>query len=103
MGEFVTVGNAGDIGEGEAQPFDANGNEVAVARSGGVLYAFSDICTHRGCNLAMGGEIEGTTITCECHGSIFDIRTGEVVSPPATQPIAVYGVREAEGSIQVEV
>lgn len=103
MGEFVTVGDAGEIVEGEAQPFDVNGREVAVARVDGALYAFGDICTHRGCNLALGGEIEGTTITCECHGSIFDIRTGEVLGPPATEPIAVYGVREDQGTIQVEV
>jgi nitrite reductase/ring-hydroxylating ferredoxin subunit len=103
MGEFVTVGESGGIAEGEAQPFAVDGREVAIARVGGVLFAFSDICTHRGCNLALGGEIEGTTITCECHGSTFDIRTGAVVGPPATEPIAVYGVREDEGTVQVEV
>ena len=45
----------------------------------GQVFAFSDICTHRHCNLAMGGELDDHTIECECHGSMFDIRTGEVV------------------------
>jgi 3-phenylpropionate/trans-cinnamate dioxygenase ferredoxin component len=103
MGELVTVGDAAEIAEGEAEPFDVNGREVAVARVDGVLYAFSDICTHRGCNLALGGEIEGNAITCECHGSTFDIRTGEVLGPPATEPLAIFGVREDEGTVQVEV
>lgn len=103
MAEFVTVGKADDIKEGEATAFQVSGEEVAVARSDGTLYAFNDICTHRRCNLAMGGEIEGTTITCECHGSMFDMSTGEVVEGPATEPIATYEVREENGDLQVAV
>ncbi len=103
MGEFVTVGDAGDVPEGEARPFDVGGTEVAVARVQGSLYAFGDVCTHRGCNLANGGEIAGLTIQCECHGSVYDMSTGAVVEPPATEPIATYVVREDEGRIQVEV
>ena len=103
MAEFVTVGTSGEIGEGEAKAFMAGGNEVAVARVGGELLAFSDICTHRACNLASGGEIDGTTIECECHGSVFDMRTGEVIEGPAEEPIAVYEVRDADGELQIGV
>ena len=103
MAEFVTIGQAAEIAEGEAKSFDASGAKVAVARAGGSLYAFSDICTHQGCNLGVGGEIEGTDIFCECHGSGFSMTTGEVVSPPAKEPIATYPVREQDGAIQVEV
>jgi nitrite reductase/ring-hydroxylating ferredoxin subunit len=102
MPEFVTVGRAEDIVEGEATAFEVNGEEVAVARSGGSLYAFSDICTHRRCNLSMGGEIDGTAITCECHGSMFDMATGEVLGGPATEPIATFPVRDEGGELQVE-
>lgn len=103
MAGFVTIGEAGKVAEGEAEPFDANGTPVAVARVGGTLYAFGDVCTHRGCNLAMGGELEGTEIYCECHGSGFSVVTGEVVNPPATEPIPTYPVREQDGALQVEV
>jgi 3-phenylpropionate/trans-cinnamate dioxygenase ferredoxin subunit len=103
MAGFVTVGKSDEVTEGEAAGFDAGGVPVAVARLGGELLAFSDICTHRQCNLASGGEIEGTTIECECHGSTFDMRTGEVVLGPATDPIATYAVEEADGEIRVKV
>ncbi|GIU96344.1 MAG: ferredoxin [Actinomycetota bacterium] len=103
MATFVAVGRADEVGEGEAKAFDANGTPVAVARVDGVLYAFSDVCTHRRCNLAAGGELEGTEIVCECHGSSFSIVTGEATSPPATEPIATYPVREVDGELQVEV
>ena len=76
MAEFVTVGDSAEVPEGEAKAFDVSGAEIAVARVEGQLYAFSDICTHRHCNLANGGEIDGTTIECECHGSQFDMKTG---------------------------
>ncbi|HEY8019330.1 MAG TPA: Rieske 2Fe-2S domain-containing protein [Actinomycetota bacterium] len=103
MAEFVTVGRSDEVPEGEATAFAVDDREIAVARVGGALYAFDDICSHRRCNLALGGEIEGTTITCECHGSVFDMVTGAPENPPATAPIAVFGVREADGQIQIEV
>jgi nitrite reductase/ring-hydroxylating ferredoxin subunit len=103
MAEFVTVGRSDEVLEGQATAFAAGDEEVAVARVEGDLYAFSDICTHRGCNLAAGGEIDGMTIECECHGSVYSMETGEVVNPPATEPIATFEVREVDGDVQVAV
>ena len=102
MAEFVTVGRGDEIAEGTAVAFAVGDEEVAIARVDGDLFAFSDICTHRQCNLANGGEIDGTTIQCECHGSMFSMETGEVLNPPATEPIAVFPVREVEAEIQVQ-
>ena len=102
MGEWVTVGSADEVPEGEAKAFAVGEAEIAVARSNGTLYAFSDICTHRHCNLANGGEIEGSTIECECHGSVFDMGTGAVVEGPATEPIETYGINEDDGQLKVE-
>jgi 3-phenylpropionate/trans-cinnamate dioxygenase ferredoxin subunit len=103
MAEFVTVGKADEVAEGDARSFPVGDQEVAVARVGGELVAFSDICTHLGCNLANGGEIDGTTIECECHGSVFDMKTGEVVNGPATEPVAVFEVRDQDGDLQIGV
>jgi nitrite reductase/ring-hydroxylating ferredoxin subunit len=102
VAEWITVGSADEIGDGDATSFDVNGSEIAVARSGGKLFAFSDICTHRGCNLANGGEIDGTRIECECHGSVFDMGTGEVIEGPATEPIATFSVSDESGELRVE-
>jgi 3-phenylpropionate/trans-cinnamate dioxygenase ferredoxin component len=102
MAELVTVGLSDQVPEGEVTAFEVNGEEVAVARVDGALFAFSDICTHRHCNLSMGGELEGTTITCECHGSVFSIETGNVLDGPAEEPIATYKVREDDGDIVIE-
>jgi nitrite reductase/ring-hydroxylating ferredoxin subunit len=101
MAEFVTVGRADEIEEGEAKAFPVNGAEIAVSRVAGTLYAFSDICTHRQCNLSLGGEIDGTSITCECHGSTFDMTSGEVLEGPATVPIPTFPVRDENGDLQI--
>jgi nitrite reductase/ring-hydroxylating ferredoxin subunit len=102
MAEFVSVGGTDEVQEGSANAFEVGGEEVAVARVGGVLYAFSDICTHRGCNLSTEGEIQGTEIQCGCHGSVFSMETGAVIEGPAEEPVRTYGVREEDGQIQIE-
>ena len=103
MAEFVGVAKADEVGEGDVKAYQVGDQLVAVARVGGELLAFSDICTHKQCNLSSGGEIDGTVIECECHGSQFDMKTGDVVNGPATDPIAVFGVRDEGGELQVSV
>ena len=89
MTEPVKVGRADEIEEGEAKAFPVNGAEIAVSR-------VSDT------NLSLGGEIDGTSITCECHGSSFDMTTGAVLEGPATEPIATFPVREENGDLLIE-
>jgi nitrite reductase/ring-hydroxylating ferredoxin subunit len=75
---------------------------ISIARVNGRVYAFDDLCTcsDEGCPLS-GGLLTGTTITCQCHGSRFDITTGAVINGPATKPLAVYAVQEAENDIRI--
>ncbi|MGH2393155.1 MAG: Rieske (2Fe-2S) protein, partial [Candidatus Limnocylindria bacterium] len=46
----------------------------------------ADTCTHMGCSLA-AGDLDGTTVTCACHGSQFDVTSGEVLRGPAERPV----------------
>lgn len=102
MSEFVTVGSAPDLAEGEMRTFEVRGHLVAVVNVGGTLYAFDDVCTHRQCSLAEG-DLEDTTVTCPCHGSEFDVRTGGVLTPPATVPVKSSPVRMEGDAIQIEI
>jgi 3-phenylpropionate/trans-cinnamate dioxygenase ferredoxin subunit len=79
---------------------DVDGVAVAVFNLGGEFYAIEDVCTHDGGDLA-GGEVDGDAIVCPRHGARFSIKTGEVLAPPAYEPIATFPVRVQDGMIQV--
>ena len=101
MAEYVTVSGAGYLGEGEMRAFDVRGTKIAVANVAGRFYAFGDTCTHMQCSLA-GGDLEETTVICPCHGSEFDVRSGEVLQGPAREPLATYETRVEGGNLEVE-
>jgi nitrite reductase/ring-hydroxylating ferredoxin subunit len=82
--------------------FDISGTKVAVVVStDGKLYAFDDTCTHRGCSLARG-RLDGTTVTCTCHGSQFDVTSGAVLHGPALQPVRSRPVQVQGDDLLVE-
>jgi len=101
---FRTVGPDGAIPDGFVVPFYLSDRKlrIAVARAGGRLYAFDDLCTCAGTSCPLsGGLLAGTTIMCQCHGSEFDVTTGAVVHGPAARPLSVYDVQVADGSIRI--
>jgi nitrite reductase/ring-hydroxylating ferredoxin subunit len=98
---LVRIENAGDIASGEMRVFDVAGTKVNIASVGGQLHGFDDTCTHKACSLAKG-KLEGTTVTCPCHGSQFDVTTGEVLRGPAQQPVRSRLVQIEGESLLVE-
>jgi len=86
------VGHLKDVATGSMRAFDVSGLKVAVANADGHLYAFEDTCTHTGCSLARG-TLTGTTVTCGCHGSQFDVTSGAVVRGPARRPVRSWAVQ----------
>ena len=75
---LVRIGSSKDIAPGQMRVFDLEGTKVMVANADGNLYAVDNTCTHMGCSLG-NGKLNGTTVTCPCHGSQFDVTTGAVV------------------------
>jgi 3-phenylpropionate/trans-cinnamate dioxygenase ferredoxin component len=102
---FRLLGPAGAVPNDVVVPcyLDDRKQRVSIARIDDLLYAFDDLCTCPGepCPLS-GGLLVGTVIMCQCHGSRFDVSTGAVVNGPATEPLHIYPVREAEGGIQLQ-
>ena len=99
---FITVAHQEEVPEGEMRSFDVAGRKIAVANSQGDLFAFGDVCTHRGC-LLHEGRVQGTTVTCPCHGSQFDVRTGAVLHGPATAPEPVFEIALENGDIKLKL
>lgn len=92
-----------EIRPGGVKAIDVRGTRIAVANVDGTYYAFDDTCTHEQCSLAEGEMLTGTTVTCFCHGSEFDVRSGQVLAPPAIEPVKVYRTRIAGDALQIEV
>ena len=102
MGELTTVADVDGLRSRELAAFDVRGKPIAIASVGEAFYAFSDTCTHQGCSLA-DGTLDGTTVTCPCHGSEFDVTSGDVVRGPARVPVSIYPIRLEGNAIRVEI
>jgi nitrite reductase/ring-hydroxylating ferredoxin subunit len=98
---FVAVAGADDLEEGGMRAFDMRATRIAVANVNGSFYAFNDTCTHMQCSLAEG-ELEGTTVTCTCHGSEFDVTSGTVLQGPAREPVETYETRVEDGNLEIK-
>ena len=101
MAEFEVVVGANNLREGEMQAFDVRGTQIAVANVAGEFYAFGDTCTHLQCSLAEG-DLEETTVTCPCHGSQFDVVSGQVLRGPARVPVGSFEVRVEGTNLEIK-
>jgi 3-phenylpropionate/trans-cinnamate dioxygenase ferredoxin component len=101
MGEFAVTA-LDELESRELAAFDVTGNRIAIAKDRRLLLRLGDTCTHEGCSLA-DGKLEGTTVTCPCHGSQFNVTTGDVLRGPAREPVRSYRVRLEDNALQVEV
>ena len=79
------------------------GHRVAIYMIEGEGYVTDDRCSHGDASLSEEGTIDGCQVECSWHFGRFDIRTGEPVASPCTQPIQTYRVTVRGGSIYVAV
>jgi 3-phenylpropionate/trans-cinnamate dioxygenase ferredoxin subunit len=101
-GAFVRVCSVADIPEGSVKAFRVNGFALAVYHVNGKFYASEDICSHEHEHLSEGW-LDGEVIECPRHGAQFDLKTGAVLSLPATEPIRMFEVKVEGDDIFVRV
>ena len=101
MAGFVRVARLSDVPPGSMKAVLAGQENVALINLDGQIFALDDTCTHAYCSAA-AGEQEGDRVTCLCHGSSFSVRTGEVLVPPAKEPLRTYRVLIEGEDILVE-
>jgi NADPH-dependent 2,4-dienoyl-CoA reductase/sulfur reductase-like enzyme/nitrite reductase/ring-hydroxylating ferredoxin subunit len=75
-----------DIPEGEPFFGHVDDSPVLVLRRGAEIRAFNAVCTHYGAPLA-DGITSRDTIRCPWHHAKFSLADGEVLSPPALDPL----------------
>ncbi len=101
MGQLIKVAETKDVPPGTAKAVEAEGRRIALFNIDGTYYAIDDTCTHRGGPLSEGA-VEGTTVTCPWHGATYDVTTGNVLGPPASEGVAHYNVQVDGNDIKVE-
>jgi 3-phenylpropionate/trans-cinnamate dioxygenase ferredoxin component len=99
---FVPVCATDDVKPESAIPVEVDGVEIALVNSGGTFYAIADECSHAAVPLSEGDVSDGE-IECYLHGSRFDLRTGEPLGLPATEPVRVYPCQVSGNDVLVDV
>jgi naphthalene 1,2-dioxygenase ferredoxin component len=99
---WVRAASRGEIAAGEVIGVEIAGRSIAIYDADGALYATDNICTHAYARLS-DGWLDGETIECPLHAARFDIRTGKVLDPPATEDLKTYPVRIVGDEIQIKL
>ena len=100
MAEFVRVAGVSDVAAGEMLIVQVDGDDIVLANVDGEIYAFGGECTHRGGPLGEG-LLEGDEVECPFHQGRFNVKTGEAVQEPPTEPIPTYQVQLGGDDIMV--
>ena len=102
MTEKVELCGADEVFEGAALKVETHGLTLAVFNVAGKPYVTDALGTHGPGSLSEG-YIEGDVVECNFHNGQFNIRTGEVVSPPCMIPIKTYPATVENGKVVIEI
>ena len=100
MADFQIVAKVSEIDPGGMKLVDLEGEDVVVANVDGSYFAFGNECTHL-LGPLVEGELVGENVTCPWHESVFNIKSGEALEEPATEPVPTYEVRVEGDDIQI--
>lgn len=100
---FVKVASTKDLAQGKMIGAEADDKQILVVNVNGKYYAINDICTHKGCKLSGGTLKEDGIVQCPCHGSNFDVKTGNVVKGPAKTPEPAFEVKVEKDQVFVNI
>jgi 3-phenylpropionate/trans-cinnamate dioxygenase ferredoxin subunit len=100
MADWIDVAPVAEFPQGSFRSVEIDDALIAVFHLADGFYAVEDVCTHDD-GILTGGEVEGDEIVCPRHGARFSIKTGQVLEPPAYEPVDTLPVRVADGVVQV--
>jgi 3-phenylpropionate/trans-cinnamate dioxygenase ferredoxin subunit len=86
--------------EGKPVCVEVEGVQVCVVRVEEEVFAVADTCTHSEASLSEG-EVTDGTIECWLHGAEFDLRTGQALTPPASEALKTFNVKRTGNQITI--
>ena len=90
--DFTKAALTTDLAPGEKKLVHIGKEWILLANVEGEYRAVEGRCTHANVVLSRG-QLDGEEVTCPLHKSVFNVRTGEVIAPPASRALKVFTVR----------
>ena len=99
---FMKAASTKDLQPASMIGVEVNGKEILLTNLDGKYFAIGNRCTHLSCLLSDGSLKEGN-VTCPCHMSIFNVKTGDVIRGPARKPEPMFETKIEGEEILVNV
>jgi naphthalene 1,2-dioxygenase system ferredoxin subunit len=99
---WVRAASRAELPPGEVLGVELAGRPIALYDVDGNVFATDNICTHAYARLS-DGWLDGDLIECPLHAARFEVRTGKVLDPPATEDLKTYPVRIVDDEIEVKL
>lgn len=100
---FAPAAAVDQVPSGWVLTVSVDGKELALANSEGSFFALDNSCTHACGPLGDTRLKPGCRVECPWHNSVFDARTGEVISGPARKAVKTYPTRVVDGVVFVRI
>jgi 3-phenylpropionate/trans-cinnamate dioxygenase ferredoxin subunit len=98
---YTFVTDTSDVESGHSISVNIGGTKILICHTEEGFFAVQDMCTHALIPLC-GGFIQGTLISCPLHGAVFDLKTGEVMAPPAFEDLQTFKLKIEGTSVSVK-
>ena len=98
--DWTSVAPVAEFKDRGVKIVDADGVMVAVFNLDGDYIAIEDVCPHDGSEIG-SGCVKNGILECPHHGATFDLRSGDVLTPPAYDPLEMMQVRVENGVVEV--
>ncbi|CAN5226746.1 hypothetical protein BH23CHL9_BH23CHL9_02450 [soil metagenome] len=99
--DFTAVLAVADLPEGTPTKASFGSTAVMLVRRGDLVHALKDSCSHAGGPLS-DGKLDGDTIECSWHQSVFRITDGSVVHGPASSRQVSYRARISGDQVEIQ-
>lgn len=101
MTRFIKVAKVQQMHDHRATLVAVDGEEIALFRRDGEIYAINNVCSHQHFSMLHQGQIEEFEVICPMHGWKYDIRTGN--STTGQGRVASYKTKVVGEDILIEL
>jgi 3-phenylpropionate/trans-cinnamate dioxygenase ferredoxin subunit len=99
--DYFKVATITELKAGEKKKVTIGETDYLLVNIEGTYYAIDNKCPHMGGSL-FNGTLSGDEVTCPRHGSVFNVKTGEVVERGKMGPIRIKVKNTRSYPVKVE-